>query len=108
MAPRGDRHLRFEVPVQRQTLRRPRVVGLAGVRHALHRRVLGRVTRYPIISILSFSYRYCHLKFIFHIDIVIFHIDDVIVWSSSISILSSCHLVDMMTISYFVTLGGAG
>ena len=43
---------------------------------------------------------------IFHIDTVIFHIDTVILRSSSISILPSCHLVDMMTGSYLVTLRG--
>ena len=41
---------------------------------------------------------------IFHIDTVIFHIDTVILRSSSISMLSSCHLVDRMTRSYLVTL----
>jgi len=40
----------------------------------------------------------------FHIDIVIFHIDTVMLSSTSMSILSSCHLVDMMTGSYLVTL----
>jgi len=41
---------------------------------------------------------------IFHIDTVIFHIDTDIIRSSSISILSSCHLVDRMIRSYLITL----
>jgi hypothetical protein len=41
---------------------------------------------------------------IFHIDAVIFCLDTVILRSASISLLSSCHLVDWMTRSYFVTL----
>jgi len=40
---------------------------------------------------------------IFHIDTVSFHIDTAILGSSSISILSFCHLVDRMTRSYLVT-----
>ena len=44
---------------------------------------------------------------IFHIDTAIFHIDTVILRSASMSILSSCHLVDMMTKSYLVTLAPA-
>ena len=62
-----------------------------------------RVTRYPIsilsspISILSSydhpPYRYCHLPYRYcHLKVI------------SISILSSCHLVDRKTISYLVTL----
>ena len=39
-----------------------------------------------------------------HIDTVMLHIVTVILRSASISILSSCHLVDRMTRSYLVTL----
>jgi hypothetical protein len=47
-------------------------------------------------------YRYCHLL---NIDTVIFHVDTVSLRSHSTSMLSSCHPVDRMTISYHVTLG---
>ena len=41
-----------------------------------------------------------------HIDIVIFRNDTAILRSSSISILSYCHIVDVMIRSYLVTLRG--
>jgi hypothetical protein len=51
-----------------------------------------------------FHYRYCHVTVIVHIVTVIFRIDTVIFRSCSTLKLSSCHIVDVMTRSYLVSL----